>query len=509
MRADEAGVATGALNSFVATAVGMATGVVLSVLVARALGPAELGLYTLSLTVVTALEAVAGLGLARAALKFSAELGLGARSAPVLRLLLSRRLLSAGVAAMLLALLAQPVAGLLGQPALGPLLLLAAPLLAINLLGSVFESALEGASRFGFLARLGVGLAPLQVAATLGALQLGLGAAGVLGAHLVVGCAGLAAMAAGTRRLAGGGPPAGLVQGPLDPELRRRVLRFARHGYLLSLLGFVIRDRVEVLVLGALSTPEQVGFYGLAFGAAEAAMRLGPWVVATVFFPLLAAAWQDNAPEQAGERYRLAVRYLWLAAAPLALGGIVLAEHGVAVVFGPPYAAMVPVLQVCLLATGAAALAQGPSALLTAAERQSWLLRARCWLAAGNVALDLLLVPTLGALGAALANLATQAAEVAWLSLLAGRRLGAGWPFGACVRALACGILAALVAKVVAGPTWWALGLSVLLAGLVYFAALKASGAIRPEDAEIVRPLVSRLPASLRAPCGRFFGPTA
>ncbi|HEX9373474.1 MAG TPA: hypothetical protein VF897_20845, partial [Roseiflexaceae bacterium] len=67
-------VASGAVSQFSSTGVGMAAGVVLSILVARALGPAEMGSYALALIVVTGLEAVAGLGLARTTLKFAAEL---------------------------------------------------------------------------------------------------------------------------------------------------------------------------------------------------------------------------------------------------------------------------------------------------------------------------------------------------------------------------------------------------------------------------------------------------
>ena len=79
--------------------------------------------------------------------------------------------------------------------------------------------------------------------------------------------------------------------------------RFARQAYWLSMLTFVVHDRVEVLVLGALTTSTAVGLYSASVGAANAAMSLGPAVVSVIFFPLLAADW---ARAVAGARRRAA-----------------------------------------------------------------------------------------------------------------------------------------------------------------------------------------------------------
>src|SRR5207302_3977122 len=114
--------------------------------------------------------------------------------------------------------------------------------------------------------------------------------------------------------------------------------------------------------------------------------------------PLIVSAWSSADRAVTAARYAQCLRYLTLAAAPLALGGIAVADAGVAVIFGPAYAPMVPVLQVSLLAAAAAALAQGPTSLIAALERQDWLLRVRGPLAVANLLLDLALVPRMAAL---------------------------------------------------------------------------------------------------------------
>lgn len=479
-------VAGDALRQLGTTALGMGGGVVLSILLARALGPREMGSYALALMVVTAVQTVAGLGLERTALKFTAELTAGPAARAMRWLLIRRSLLAVGATLALGA--AAPLLGsLFHDPLLAPLLLIGTSLLLPGMVEEVLESGLEGASRFDLLARATLWLTPIHLLATGGALALGGGVANVMVAQA-------GATLASVGILAGLSSRAGILAwrpGPVPAPLAKRMGRFAGHAYWLSLLSFVVRDRIEVLLLGALSTSEDIGFYSVALGAAEAAMRLGPWIVATVFYPLLVAdcaraGWAGAAP-----RYAQCLRYLSFTAAPLALGGIAVAEAGVAVVFGPAYAPMVPLLRISLLSAGAAAMAQGPTGMIAAAERQEWLLRVRTPLAVANVLLNLALIPRFGALGAASANLAVAVSEALLLSLLAGR-LGRTAPPLSLLAPLLAATLAAAVAGLALGGRTDAVALvrSVLLAVPVYFGALAAGRFFRPEDAVLARPVL-------------------
>ena len=463
--------AADALRRLSATAVGMGGGVVLSILVARALGPEEMGSYALALMVVSAVQTLAGFGLARTTLKFTAAgHGTGADDLP-------------GGAAAALAATAPLLAAVFGDPRLLVLLPLGSGILLCGLLSGVLESALEGRSRFDFLARAALWLTPVHLVATLTALAVGAGAPGVILAQVAFGAVNLAVLAVLARR-------AGLVAWrppPPDAVLRRRMLRFARHGYWLSLLTFVVHDRVEVLVLGALATPEAVSYYSVALGAAEAAMGLGPYIVASVFFPILVAAWTGGDPRLANARYAQCLRYLALLAAPLALGGVAVAPAGVAVLFGPDYAPAVPVLRLTLLSATAIALAQGPMSVLMAVERQDWLLRVRGALAVANLGLDVVLVPRFSALGAAGANLAVAVAEVLLLAVVAWRLVGARPAPAAGVPFVAAG-LAALAAALVVGDRTDPLSLAagILVAAPIYAAALLAGRFFGPQDAAVL-----------------------
>lgn len=485
--------ATSALSQMGSTVLGLAGGVVLSIIVARALGPDEMGSYALVLMIVTALEAVAGLGLARTAVRFVAGLVGTPEAAGVLRWLLARRLIAAVAAAAALVLAAPFLGALFHDGRLAPLLVVGSVLLLANLVTSMLESALEGASRFDVLARVTLGSTPIYLATTLLALALTGSAIGVLGAQVVASLAVLGLLMGGAHRV---GVLAWRAPMP-DADGVWRLVRFARQGYLLSLLSFVVHDRVEVLVLGAFSSDQQVAFYSVALSAAEAAMRLGPLLVATVFFPLMAADWTRADHPALAARYGQCVRYVALTTMPLVLVGGVVAEAGVALLFGPSYAPMVPVLRLSLFAAAAAALAEPPAAFLAAAERQGWLLRVRGPLAVGNVALDLALVPSLGAVGAAWANLIVASLEAVVIGLMI-QRLGATTPALGLGIPLLAGVAGALAATVALGGRTDLPGLliAVLVGGGVYVVTLVTTRFFTPEDAAMVAPLVRRLRGS-------------
>jgi len=152
------------------------------------------------------------------------------------------------------------------------------------------------------------------------------------------------------------------------------------------------------------------------------------------------------------------------------------------------------VLRVTLLAAALAALAQGPTAVLAAVERQDWLLRVGGPLAAINLVLDFVLVPLFGPLGAASANLVVAVGEVVFLAWSAWRLAGAVPPLQALVPVAAAG-LASLAAVLVLGDRLDVLGLVLGMAAAVpvYFGVLAAGRFFRADDAEVIAPLLGRL----------------
>lgn len=184
----------------------------------------------------------------------------------------------------------------------------------------------------------------------------------------------------------------------LDISLMRRGIAFAGRVYVITLLGFAI-GRANVLLLGAMSSKEELGIYSVAMQFGDALMLL-PATVAMILFPELVRARTRGgslAPTLRVAGWTAAlllppVVALWFAA-PLVM-------H---LLFGPTFAQSAQVLRTILPGTFALGVATIFSQSLSAEGVPK--LQIVIWIAAGLVLLGLgrALIPTQGANGAGLA----------------------------------------------------------------------------------------------------------
>ncbi len=369
-------------------------------LLARALGPAGMGSYGYALFLATAGATLATFGLPSAATRFTAEaIGAGDPGLAAAVLRASARWAAGGVlAAISLAALLSLAAPGLRPPALPMFLLLLTALAARALAAGAAQGMRDFAGQLR-AAAIGGGVLPLgALAVTL--LHLGVPAAlGATAAHHALGAWLL------SRRTA----PLVRSAAPLSPAGRSRVLRYAGGVGLLLALDAVVYQQSETLFLRAYASASDLGLYATAYGLASQVMTLLPGSFAAALFPALAA--RVGARDQAGlaQAYGRGLATLGLLAVPLALALSALAGPVLALLYGEPFRAAAPILRLVLAAGAAGALASAASSLLYAIDRQGVLLRIGLAAAALNLTLDALLIPSGGALGAALANGAAQA----------------------------------------------------------------------------------------------------
>lgn len=232
--------------------------------------------------------------------------------------------------------------------------------------------------------------------------------------------------------------------------------------------------RVDQLIISLSRPLEEVGWYGLAFRVIELTATL-PGALLVSLFPVIAAqvAARDD---RVRETFQQGFDVLVVAAAPLALGGLVLAGPVVAAVAGPDFAGAADALRILLFAGGLAFVNGLFGYALIARDRQ----RDTLWLnltALGcNLGLNLALVPTYGIDAAAATAVASELAILAGGLWLVRRHLGIVPSPAMLARATAA-------AAVMTGALWLcdAAPLAVLLvvAALVYPAALWALGGSR------------------------------
>jgi O-antigen/teichoic acid export membrane protein len=425
------------------TGVGLVSGLVMSVILARGLGPALMGDLSYLLWAERTLTAVATLGFTFATVRYTAEAfarGEPARAWGVVRLFMRRQIVST----VLVILVAIPLVLLFAPPDLRPpLLVVVASLLVITIEG-IYTHALQGAQRYDVTARTSTIKMALQLVVASLAIAYD--------THLVTLLSGMVLTL--------------IVSCWIQ---RRRVLAVYRDGitagdapfaldaraYLLPLsivavLDTIVWDRSGVFFLGLHGSSEDIAFYSLAFGLATRIMII-PGIAVGALLPAFSALHGSGDPEEFGRLYRTVLRYVVMAGTPLAALVAALAPGLVAWLYGEAYlpaASMVSVLAAIALVS---ALRQVAWAALRGVGDRYCALTATAVAAVVNVGLAALLVPTWTTTGAVVANAAGQLTATIWVFVGIDRAHAIRFPMLDVVKTAGAGVLAWLVARQLGG----------------------------------------------------------
>ena len=315
----------------------------------------------------------------------------------------------------------------------------------------ILAAGLQGLQQFRALGTVALAQAVVTLAGTLIVLALGGGAWELFVLAIAVNGLGLALAAR-----AGGSELRPQSPRELEPALRARMWRY---GLTLGVLGIpaaLLSERLEVFFLGRFWAPADVAFYSLAAGLALHARRLGPSALGEVLFPVIARLEGRRDAWGVANAYVHSTRYLVMAGWPVALGGALLAEPLIRLLFGAAYAPAVPALVILVVGAGIVAMGHPAVAVIYSQERNTFLIVSSLAIVVLNIGLDLVLIPPWGAVGAALANAVVQAVLLAVHTLWVSRWLGVRPPVADALRSLAAAILAFAPAMVLqswpAGP---------------------------------------------------------
>jgi len=373
-------------------------GVVSTLLVTRILGPAGRGEYAVATALTGTGVQLGNLGL-HASNTYNA--GRDRRLVPALysnSLRASFGACGVGTAAALLLFLLRPELA----PVRGWAMVLALAAIPFSLAYLLLRSLQLGVHEVREYNRIDVGTSVLGVA-LIGAViaARSVGVESLLACALVVAAASFAWTAASLR---------GYVAGKAAPSMAlfRTTLRYGTKAYLAALFAY-LAQRVDILFLTRIAGSEQTGYYAAATSIATVA-TLFPIVAGTILFPRLSSM-TDPA-----ERWRLTRRVLAVVSAGMvgvcALG-VLLAPVAVRLLLGVVFLPAVEPLR--WLMPGV--LLRSANSILMNHFAAGGMPRITVYSPAAalavNVALNLLLIPRLGTVGAAVASFAGSAALLA------------------------------------------------------------------------------------------------
>ena len=180
------------------------------------------------------------------------------------------------------------------------------------------------------------------------------------------------------------------------------------------------------------------------------------------------------------------VKYLLLFSVPLLVGAACISRPAVVLAYGATYAPMIAVFAVVALAAIPKALFAPAQALLQASENQRFLLVWSGCCGVVNLLLDVALVPSYGAFGAAIANGAAQAVALLGTWWYARRLFGLRFPMAVASRvALSALVMAVAVLGVIASlPSWWNLPAGIALGAVVFLTMVRLTATLGQDDAD-------------------------
>jgi O-antigen/teichoic acid export membrane protein len=268
------------------------------------------------------------------------------------------------------------------------------------------------------------------------------------------------------------------------PRLRgsRQLWReLARIGVPIGVAGLVVTAYVKLdqVMLFSLAGAEDAGLYGAVYRFLDQAQFL-PAALMTTLFPIMASSWPAD-PERVRRIGRLIADYLAIVSLPALGFTLVASEPVVRLLFGDDFLPAADALPILMAAFVVICFGYLAGNLVVILELQRLFLRNALIALAFNVVLNLILIPPYGFVAAAWVTLATEVLVTALTLSAALRRLELTLQLR---RMLLATLAAALMTGAVAGLQALGAPVGVLLAAaaVTYPAAVLLVGAVRPAE---------------------------
>lgn len=405
--------------------VGAGGTICVSAIMARTLGPQNMGVYSYAMWIVGTLGILANVGLPAALTKYVSEFMGSGDNATAVRV--GKRLLRTQLIVALI------VAGLAAclwffRTPYRNIVLLAAVMILLQALQQGLLACLAGVQRFDRIAWISLYAALAQVASVGGAAILHSGVMGMLWATL-------AGLAVGTwlsyravDKLLLNQSAASSLSIPETQDIFVRIRKFSITISYILLVDTIVWQRSEVLFLKWYSTLPQIAFYTLAFSIAT---KLGEvsGTFSSTLLPLYSESYGRNGMTDIGRVYVKAVKYLQMVMVFPCLLAATICRPLVELLYGSSYGPVVVPLQLLLISLALTSIGVVASPLLVGTEKQSFIAKYGTFVAVLNIVMDLVLIPRHGALGAAIANCTAQIAGVIGGTIFVLRYAHASFPW--------------------------------------------------------------------------------
>jgi len=389
------------LFSFTNTLITIVTGWIVSVVVARHLGPERYGIFCLVLWLSGTILWIIGLGFITALTKFTAQYKNDGSSLQraLFRYTLFIEIVLTLVITTVCLVFHRVIADYFFSDSESVYFFLAICGLIPGMLTSVFSATIEGMEKFEYFTYASLILTPFSIAAKIFVVLQGYGITGLLVVMFIFSFLNTLFYVYVLVRQK-------VVSTEKTPKLSAEIKKkFHRYGIsvgAIQLIDKVVWDKSENFFLGRFSTAEQIGYFNLGFNLAQRFMSIIPHTFWKVLFPSMAGFSHQNKHKKIKQVFFLSSRYIAFFSFPIGAMGILLSYHLIKYLYGVEYIPAKISLQIIFFASMISSLSKPGSAILYGSNRQGFILRYGIVLGVINIGLNIVLIPAYGALGAAI-----------------------------------------------------------------------------------------------------------
>jgi O-antigen/teichoic acid export membrane protein len=490
-------IAKNTLYNFVVKAIALAFAFIASVVVARFLGPEKYGVYSLVIWFLTMVGLLVNLGIPTTMTKYVSEYW-GRKNFSAIGSILSKLLRFELIAAVLVSLalfiLAPLIAEWYDNPELSLYLRVAA--LVILPLGLMFlyNGLFSGLQRFDLIARANAIAFPITLAVILlivymqGRIEW-LVSVSILTNLLLVCCY----LYFKKTKFSF------IRKGSEAVDFSGRLFRFSASVFVVVVLDALVWERFGIFFLSIFSTSSEIAFYNVAFILANRPMVLLPGALTGILLPAMSEVYGTGDRAELARVHSNSTRYLAMLSFPLCLGGIAIAQQLLPTLYGASYQPASLIFSILILGATVGSIATSSSSLLYSAELQKIVVRVGILAAFVIIVASWLLVPLLGAMGAALAGaLAQLVGGVTMIAYAYKSYMKQKFPGPALFRTFSAAALMATAAFVISETVegWVGVIMALIISPLLYIFCLFLTRSLSSEDIELAKAAIGRLPES-------------
>lgn len=479
-----------------------ATGWIISIWVARQLGPNNYGIFCLILWLSSTFSWVIGMGLIHAITKYIAEYR-GKKDTdvlgPIVMFVLKIEIVLSISVTVILLFLRSYIADYFFTPSESFLFFLSFIGILPGMITAIFSATIEGIQKFEYFTYANLFITPFSFISKIVVLFLDKGIEGLLIVMFFFSIVNMVFYYFVLKK-----ENIHILKNilPLRKDLKKRIKKFNLSVIAIILCDKIIWDKSENFFLGRLCSASEVGFYNLGFNISKKFTSILPSTFWRVLFPAMSSYSGTGEEKKMKRLFFITTRYLAFFSFPMGVGGAILSYQIVYYFYGPDFINAYQILQILFLSSIITSLCQPGAAVLYGYEKQSFIYKLGIIMAVVNIFLDIFLIKKFGATGAAVCYAITTVIGAVIGTIYTCHIMKLEYPFYSIAKVFLSTLIMGAVMEMIILWNDEIVGfiLSILCGGSVYLTCSFIFGTFKKEDCTLLEGIEKIMPGKIKYP---------